>query len=150
MLRLSKKVEYALLALQHTTCAEGEVCTVKAMAERYSISFELLAKVMSTLSKNGIVQSIQGVNGGFVLARPAHEISIRSVIRAVEGDRAQLIECGSHDQGTCSIEDSCTIKHPLLRLQHVIDSALESMSVAELSPKHSRTETFVPLLLTQG
>ncbi len=133
MLRLSKKVEYALLALQHTTSAQGELCTVKAMAERYNISFELLAKVMSTLSKHGIVQSIQGVNGGFVLARPAHEISIRAVIRAVEGDRAQLLECGSHEAGSCSIEESCTIKHPLLKLQSVIDQAFDSMSIAELS-----------------
>ncbi len=147
MLRLSKKVEYALLALQHTCMASGNLCTVKAIAEHYSISFELLAKVMSTLSKHGIVQSIQGVNGGFVLARPANEITVRAVIRAVEGERAHLIECGTHDSGSCSIEGNCTIKHPLLKLQSVIDTALDSMTIAELVSPTPENMQFVALEL---
>ncbi len=132
MLRLSKKIEYALLALQHTALHEGEVCTVKVIAERYNISFELLAKVMSTLSRHGIVQSIQGVNGGFTLARRPEQVSIRDVIAALEGSRAHLLECGSNDHGNCDREDNCTIRHPLMRLQGVIDSALHSMSIADL------------------
>src|SRR5690242_10286500 len=114
MLRLSKKIEYALIALQHTSQRRGEVCSVKEMAERYHISFELLAKVLSTLSKHSIVQSLQGVNGGFMMTKSPSEISIRAVINALEGEKSSIVECGDHESGQCSLEDGCTIKHPLM------------------------------------
>lgn len=138
MLRLSKKVEYALLALHHMSAGREDVYTVKEMAEHFGISFELLAKVMSSLAKAGIVKSSQGVNGGFAMARSSAEVSIRDVLNAVQGAQQHLVECGSHPEQACTIESACTIKHPLMKLQAVIDQAMASMAIADLhSPKTS-------------
>jgi Rrf2 family protein len=138
MLRLSKKVEYALLALQYMSQHEDNVCSVKEMAERFNISFELLAKVLSTLSKSEIVQSIQGVRGGFTLRRPARLVSIKDVVDAIEHDRATLVECSGDDNCGCYAEENCTIKHPLMRLQTMIDNTLDSMTVEDLSEPKTR------------
>ena len=147
MLRLSKKIEYALLALQHMTLHEtgqGNVYTVKEMSEHFGISFDLLAKVMSRLAKHGIVKSTQGVNGGFIMAKPAHEVTIYDVIVAIEGLSANLVECGSHPDLQCTMEGSCGIKHPLMRLQSVINNAMASMAIADL---HERSPRLVDLEL---
>lgn len=144
MLRLSKKVEYALLALHHMSADSADVFTVKEMAEHFGISFELLAKVMSSLAKAGIVKSSQGVHGGFTMARPADQVSIRDVLDAVQGSQQRLVECGSHPEQSCTIESACTIKHPLMKLQAVIDQAMASMAIADL---HTQQNTFVDVTM---
>ncbi|MFM8436971.1 MAG: RrF2 family transcriptional regulator, partial [Candidatus Kapaibacterium sp.] len=120
------------------------VYTVKEMAEHFGISFELLAKVMSALAKAGIVRSSQGVNGGFAMARPSTEVSVRDVLTAVHGPQQHLVECGSHPDQSCSIEDACTIRHPLMRLQAVIDRAMSSMAIADL---HGSQPSFVDVTM---
>lgn len=141
MLRLSKKVEYALLALQYMSSRTARVCTVKEIAENFNISFELLAKVMSVLSKKGIVQSLQGINGGFSLTKESSSISIADVIAAVENKKSSIVECESGgDHANCYVEERCTIRHPLQRLQTMIDNAFESMTVLDL---HKTEPSFV-------
>lgn len=138
MLRFSKKVEYALLALQYMAKREGSVCTVKEMSEQFHISFELLAKVLSALSKKGLAQSLQGVNGGFVIAKKPTLISIADVILAIEGKKAHIVECQHHESSSCYAEDTCTIRYPLERLQSKVDTVFSSMSIADLLPTESQ------------
>lgn len=132
MLRLSKKIEYALLSLQFIASRNEVLCSAKVIAERHGISYELTAKVLSALSKAGIIQSVQGANGGFVLAKSAASISLTSVIVAVEGKKAHIVECQGDDQDRCSAEDSCTIRFPLKKLQEKIEDCFDSMTVADL------------------
>lgn len=132
MIRLSKKVEYALLSLQYMSQRKGQVCTVKEISERYNVSFELLAKVLSALSKKGLAVSLQGVNGGFMVNRAPESISIADVIHAVEGNKTQIVECLHDTECGCYVEEKCTIRNPLQRLQKAIDSAFTSMTVQDL------------------
>jgi len=125
-------VEYALLSLQYMSQRGGQVCTVKEISEQYSISFELLAKVQSALSKKGLAISLQGVNGGFMIGRAPSTISIADVIFAVEGSKGQLVECLDDAECGCYVEEKCTIKNPLQRLQKLIDNAFASMSIQDL------------------
>jgi Rrf2 family protein len=132
MLRLSKKIEYALLAVQYLAQREGSWVSAKEMAEAYNLSFELISKVLQSLIKTGFVVSRQGSQGGYTLAKKAAQISVADVMYAIEGKK-KLVECGDGEPTcTCYVSEKCTIKDPLQLLQEKIDATLNSMTIAEM------------------
>jgi len=132
MLRLSKKIEYALLAVQYLAQREGSWVSAKEMAEAYNLSFELISKVLQSLIKTGFVVSRQGSQGGYTLAKKAAQISVADVMYAIEGKK-KLVECGDSEPAcTCYVSEKCTIKDPLQLLQEKIDATLNSMTIAEM------------------
>lgn len=137
MIRLSKRVEYGLLAMQDMASRPDTVVSAKDVAERYAISQALLAKVLQRLVHAGVVRSYSGAHGGYVLAQDPASISIDHVITAIEGSTSALVDCQDTDDHDCSAHEHCTIKAPLAILQERINATFRSMSVAELaSPRH--------------
>ena len=134
MYRLSKKIEYAILALQFLSLEMDRKVPAKEIAEKLNISFEFLAKTLQQLIKTGFVVSHQGAHGGYVLARKPEMISVSDVILALNGKKG-IVECvGDHeDVENCVRADYCSIRHPMVMLQEKIDSILESTTIAELS-----------------
>jgi Rrf2 family protein len=133
MLKLSKKIEYGLLAVQHMAVAQGKVVSAKDVAETFGISQALVAKVLQSLVREGIVTSFHGANGGYTLTRPAEKVSVADVIHAIDGHEAGIVECQHHDGTDCSVHETCTIRKPLTVLQERINATFAAMSVAELS-----------------
>ncbi len=133
MIRLSKKVEYALLAVQHMACRPGCVVSSKDIATTFNISLALVAKVLQALVHAGVVRSYHGVNGGYELAMPAQQISVADVMAAIEGSAAGIVDCQHSDHEICDVLQTCTIRKPLSILQERITATFASMSVAELA-----------------
>ncbi len=130
MLRLSKKVEYGLIALRHLAMLpEGCSAAAREISDEYGLPAELLAKTLSSLSRAGLATASEGMRGGYIIARPSGSISVHEVIVAIEGDLA-LVEC--MEKGTCSLHDVCTIKDPLRILQERITMAFTQMTLAEM------------------
>lgn len=133
MVRLSKKVEYGLIAIRHVaTKPRGELVTAKEIADAYGIPFELLAKVLQRLTKAGLIHSVQGVHGGYSLARPAEEIAVSAIISAIEGSRPVIAQCLAEGPQSCGVYLNCTIKSPLTRVQANIENAFNSMTLSEI------------------
>ena len=133
MVRLSKKVEYGLIALRHIAAAtRGDFVTAKEVAERYRIPYDLVAKVLQRLSKAGLVSSHQGVRGGYTLAKNPREIPVAMIIHAIEGSNPAIAQCLSEGPGSCEVFDHCTIKSPLTKVQANIERAFESMTLYEI------------------
>jgi Rrf2 family protein len=134
MLRLSKKVEYGIIAIRHIASRNMHetVTTAKEISDTYDISFELLAKVLQKLAKKGLISSYQGVHGGYMLARNANTISISSIINAIEGYSPAITQCISGNSEKCEIFDNCTIKNPLGKIQININEAFEKMMLSEI------------------
>jgi FeS assembly SUF system regulator len=136
MLRLSKRVEYALFAVQLMAARGTARVSAKDVALQFGISQALVAKVLQVLAQADIVASFHGAQGGYVLAREAERITIAEIIQAVEG-ATTLVVCFDESDHQCSVHTQCTIKQPLILLQQRISATLESMSVAELlHPEH--------------
>jgi Rrf2 family protein len=132
MLKISKRVEYALFAVQMMAHQPGLV-SAKEIAARFDISVTLVAKVLQLLVRAGYVRSSQGVQGGYALAVPPTQISIADIITAIEGGNPAIVSCQSSQEHECSVHSCCTIKEPLAVLQERIDETFRSMSVAELA-----------------
>jgi len=131
MLRLSKKTDYGLLALQFLAAeAPSGSASVRTIAARYDIPVELLAKVLQRLARRGFVTAQKGVHGGYHLARPAATISLAEIVQAIDGPVA-MTACGRNEE-PCEQFDTCTVRHPLARVQDRILSVLETMTLAEM------------------
>src|SRR5215470_7184325 len=84
-MQVSRKVDYALRAVIHLADDEhrGRACSVPEIAERERIPKQFLEKIIRDLIRSGLVRSQRGPHGGYVLARPAEEVTFRHVIEAV-------------------------------------------------------------------
>ena len=137
MLKLSKKADYALMAVNHLARHYGAgSSSARDIAGLYRIPPGLLAKVLQRLAQKGVVESRQGVNGGYVLAQPPEFISALDVISAIDGP-VQIISCNTTARGECKQTPTCTVKEPLLKVNERILSALGSLSVAEMNAQGS-------------
>jgi len=133
MVRLSKKVEYGLIALRHMAARPSpEIVTAKEVADRYGIPYDLLAKVLQRLGKAGLVSSHQGMRGGYSLAKDPREIQVSTIIYAIEGTSPVIAQCLSGGAESCDVFDACTIKSPLTKVQANIDRAFHSMTLSEI------------------
>ncbi len=131
MLRLSKKADYALLAMRHLAAhTDRGAASAREIAETYDIPAELLAKVLQKLVRAGVLASHQGIHGGYGMARPAETVSVADVIQAVDGP-VTVTACSDTDQ-SCEQYAKCNIRDPLWRIKDRIVQALASTSVAEL------------------
>jgi len=136
MLSLSKKTDYALLALCYLSSldrVDGErAANTKEIAEQYDIPVEMLAKILQKLAKARLITSSAGPTGGYRLARPAAEITVAAAIEAVDGPPA-IAQCLKRDAQRCEQLDKCTIRKPLTRINMRILQMLSLISLAEIS-----------------
>jgi Rrf2 family protein len=132
MLRLSKKADYALLAMRHLAAhADRDAVSARELAEAYDIPPELLAKVLQKLVRANLLASHQGIRGGYGLARHASGVSVADVIQAIDGPLT-VTACSEFDH-SCDQYAKCNIRDPLWRIKDRIVSALSATSVAELA-----------------
>ena len=128
MLRLSKKAEYALMALKDLALRpEPEAASAREIAERYEIPVEVMAKVLQRLARRHVLTSQHGTRGGYHLARSASQISVADVIEAIDGPVTVTV-CSSLDDD-CDQYATCTIRDPLWRIKDQIVHALTSYSL---------------------
>ena len=139
MLRLSKKVEYAILAMQFIAMQPEKIVSAKEMSLRLNLSFEFLSKTLQILMKNNLITSVQGIHGGYQLTSDPDETTIASIIDAIEG-RSSLVECFViTEKLNCERISSCTIRDPMKMIQFKIDNVFRSTTIAELAGKPSLT-----------
>ncbi|MFQ5912114.1 MAG: RrF2 family transcriptional regulator [Nitrospinota bacterium] len=134
MLSLTRKTDYAIIALCHLASMEGgQVSNVREIARQYGLPVELLAKAMQTLAREGLVISHAGPTGGYSLARDASEISVADVVLALEGP-LRMASCFDDDSSNpCVAFDKCTLRDPIRRLQKRLFDVLDSITLAEMS-----------------
>ena len=133
MLRLSKKSDYALIAMKHlaTRSDGGTSSSAREISESYDIPLELLAKVLQRLVRARLLVSVQGTRGGYRLARQASMISVADVIQAVDGP-VTVTACSTDDHN-CDQYSKCSVRDPLWKIKNRILDALNTVSVAEMA-----------------
>mgnify|MGYP001587639614 FL=1 len=133
MLRLSKRTDYALIAMRHLALNRDRGwASARDIAEAYNVPVELLAKVLQRLVRQGLLASHQGINGGYELARPATEISVAHVIEAIDGPLT-MTACTEGDDASCDQFARCNIRDPLGRIKDRIVAALATCSIHEMA-----------------
>lgn len=133
MLRLSKKADYALMAMKHLAVrGDRGSSSAREIAELYNIPIELMAKVLQRLVRRGLLASTQGTRGGYQLARTPSQISVADVIQAIDGP-VTVTACSTDEGSQCEQYSKCNVRDPLWRVREKILTALGECTIAELS-----------------
>lgn len=133
-MKLSTKGRYGLrAALDLALHAEEEAVALSQVADRQGISINYLEQLIAKLKKAGIVNSIRGAQGGYILARSADRISVGEILRALEGDLTP-VDCSEIINGntSCSNSDQCVTKYVWKRISDSINDAVDGIMLSEL------------------
>lgn len=132
-MRLSTRGHYGLkamfdLAQNYTT----EPIPLKTVAERQNLSEHYLEQLIAMLKKAGLVRSVRGAQGGYILAREPSEITVGDVIRVLEGPIAPVYCVSEEDPGSCDEADYCITRTVWARVRDSIAAVLDSISLADM------------------
>jgi Rrf2 family protein len=132
MLRLSKKTDYALIAMKHLALrGDRGSSSAREIAALYDVPIELMAKVLQRLVRRGLLVSHQGTRGGYHLSRAPLQITVADVIQAIDGP-VTVTAC-STEEGQCDQFSKCNVRDPLYRVRERILAALGECTIAELA-----------------
>ena len=132
MLRLSKKADYALIAMKHLAMRpDSASASAREIAEQYDIPIELMAKVLQRLARSGLLTSHQGTRGGYTLSKPTTAISVADIIQAIDGPLT-VTACSTEDE-QCEQFTKCNVRDPLWRIKDRILVSLAACSLDEIA-----------------
>ena len=136
-MRLSKKTEYALRALFAIARASNGPSPgswrIEQVSRQENIPVKFLEQILLSLRHAGLLASKRGVGGGYRLARPATEITVGEVIRALDGPLTPL-PCASpqarRERCTCPDERTCPVRILMTEVQRQLESLFDGRTLA--------------------
>jgi len=128
--RISAKADYALRAASELAAAGGGPVKGEALATSQGIPPKFLESILSDLRQSGLVRSQRGSEGGYWLARPAAEISVADVMRAVDGPLATVR--GQRPEDVDYTGAAEPLQRVWIAVRHNLREVVESVTVADL------------------
>ncbi len=144
MMRFSKKVGYALIAMVEMAQQDrhSELVTARSISREYRIPQEILSKVLQKLTKIGLLQSVQGINGGYALARPIDQINLLDVVESIDGP-LRMVACNTGRPCDCKQFLFCNIQTPMRYIQDEFAQLLHSITLKDLITRMKGDFTWV-------
>jgi Rrf2 family protein len=131
MLKITRKVEYALIALRHMQLKESEELTsTKEIATRYGVPQQLLAKTLQHMARDGIIEAVQGPAGGYRVAINLDKMSMKDFFEKLEGPLG-MMDC--YFDSDCIQIGACNIRVPIQRINDNMRNLFSQMSVQEVT-----------------
>ncbi|MBI5638915.1 MAG: Rrf2 family transcriptional regulator [Nitrospirae bacterium] len=131
MLKLSTKGQYGVRAMFEIASGYGRgPITIREISEKQDVSVAYLEQILNKLRKSGMIQSVKGPGGGYVLSREPDRISIGEILRELEGPVA-ITSCLDPKEGCLRVEGCVT--HLLWKsLGEKIEGFLDAMTLDDL------------------
>ena len=131
MIRLNKMTDYAVVMLSHLAVDVDRVVTATELARVSALPLPSVSKLMKQLSRAGILTSQRGASGGYRLGRAPKDISIADIVTILEGPIA-LTACIEGADTSCDAIPQCSLSGHWNQVNHAIQVALDSVSLADL------------------
>jgi Rrf2 family protein len=131
--RISAKADYAVRAALELAAAEGEPVKGERLAAAQDIPLQFLEHILLELKHARLVQARRGARGGYWLARPAEEITVADVIRAVEGPLANIHEAAPEELHYAGAAER--LRDVWVAVRANLRAVLESVSLADVCSK---------------
>jgi Rrf2 family protein len=151
-MRITTWAEYGVICALHLAkrADEGPV-TGRDLSAREKLPADYVEQILLRLRRAGIVASTRGAKGGYALARPAGEITVREILAAAELQTFDL-HCETHpvDEERCSASHECSIRPVWVMLQRRIDEVLEGVRLGDLLEAEPNVRRRVGLPVLQG
>lgn len=131
-MRLTRAGEYGLRGMLYLAAQpEGKVTLLSDVAAAQDIPYSFLGKIFSHLARAGVVRSVRGFHGGFVLAKPPSEITMQEVIEIVEGE-IRLNDCSQAGGAMCQRKTVCAMQPVWEETQEKVREVLRRTTFADL------------------
>ena len=131
MIKLSKLSDYAIVVLSRLAAEKGDVMTTALLSSETGIPEPTVSKVLKLLSKQKIVLSVRGANGGYMMERCPKDITVTELITALEGPIA-LTDCVDGRDTDCMITSLCPLKGGWNKVNMAVKNALDQVALADL------------------
>ena len=131
MLKLTRKTEYALIALRHLRfIGKDNVVSAKQIADQYNIPKPLLAKVLQDLARQSLIEPIQGPRGGYKLKAKLDSFSMTEFFELMEGPWG-IMDC--YFDSNCELVETCNIRSPIQRLNESMRTMFDKMTINDVT-----------------
>ncbi len=153
-MNVSPLEEYGLrCAVQLASLEAGQTLSAPEIAEREGLSVEYVSKFMLLLKRGGLVRTLRGIHGGFALARPAGQISVKDVFDALKQQRkskGDFCESFAGKSETCVRSSACGIRPFWQMLSRTVEEFTARMTLQDLLMTESETEKKATLVADQN
>ena len=130
MLKLTRKLEYALIALRHMQTKGKLLSTTKEISDMYTIPQELLAKTLQQMARLEYIDAVQGPRGGYRIHSSMSKISLTKFIEDLEGPMG-MVDCSVSSD--CIQLNNCNIRQPINQINDNIRSIFSSINLSEIT-----------------
>ncbi|WDV44133.1 Rrf2 family transcriptional regulator [Clostridiaceae bacterium M8S5] len=131
-MKLSTKGRYGLKAMFELALYYGKgPLSIKDIADKQDLSENYLEQLISTLKKRGLVKSIRGAQGGYLLTKPPKEITVGVVIRALEGE-IKISDCIADEDNACERESFCVTKNVWIKIRDSINDTIDNITLEDM------------------
>ncbi|MBM4329328.1 MAG: Rrf2 family transcriptional regulator [Deltaproteobacteria bacterium] len=130
---ISQKAQYAVRAVFELAKRQGAGATkIGEIAEAQAIPQRFLENILNSLKGGGFVESVRGKDGGYLLARPAKELTVGAVLRFVEGPLAPVECMAGNKKGSCPMYGGCPFLSLWARAEKALEGVYDSTTFYEL------------------
>ena len=138
-MRLTKQTNYAIRILMYCAANKGNLSQIPEIANAYNLSEVFLFKILKPLTKNGLVESVRGRNGGIKLARDASDIRLSDVVRVTE-ENFDMAECFKMEGTQCPLVNACELNSALREALAAFFSVLDKYTIDDLAHNRFRID----------
>jgi FeS assembly SUF system regulator len=131
MFRLSKLSDYAIVLMSRIAGSKAGVVTARGLSEETDIPWRTVVRLLKTLTAGGVLRSIHGRKGGYVLSRSPSKVSLIDIIEMIEGPFA-LTEC-NRETGNGGIQKSCQVHRHRLVINNAVRQSLAAITLTHMS-----------------
>lgn len=139
MLALSKKTDYALIALAHLASRPGRTASARQIAAERELPAALLMNILKDLHRAGIISSSRGTHGGYQLDVDPSALSMHDLVLALEGP-VRLVSCAPdecehetpEEEEACRVNGKCAVQAPLQALHFRLVRFLQNFTLADV------------------
>ncbi len=132
MIRMTKQADYGIVLLTRMAEEPERQFTAAALAAATRLPAPTVSKILKGLAREGLLDSLRGVKGGYSLARAGAAISVAEIISALDGPIA-ITECIDDTPGECIQEPSCAVRGNWQQINDAIRLALEEITLEEMT-----------------
>ena len=130
MLKITRKVEYALIAVKHLKENSGNLIPANEISSSYGIPKEILAKTMQKLAKENIIKSVKGPYGGYKAMDQSSSTTLNDFFEILEGPTG-IMDC-YFDSG-CDHLTNCNIRTPINKINDSIRNLFDKLTLADIA-----------------
>lgn len=132
-MKLSTRGRYGLKAMFQLSLYYGEgPIPLKQVADKQGLSENYLEQLFSLLRKEGLVKSVRGAQGGYMLSREPKDITVGQVLRCLEGNMAPSDCVMDGEEIECEREEICVTKLVWIKIKDSIDEVIDSITLQDM------------------